>query len=250
MDDGPDIRPSDPESDQDRMAAILVLTAAIAFAISPWISSGFNGFEADQFPIPQDNPPIQPAGYAFAIWGPIYAWLLIHAVVGLILRADAAPWRGARWPLVASLAVGAAWIPAANLSPAIATVMIWVMLAGALAALFRTPARADRWLLQAPIAVYAGWLTAASCVALALSGAGYGLVFGAGVWGPVMLIAALALAVTVQMRLGRAPEYGATVIWALVAIAVANWGTGWLMVALAAGGIAVIVVSARRLVLP
>lgn len=225
----------DAQSDTDHMAAILVFTAAVAFAVIPFVGSGFNGFEPSQFPIPQDNPPIQPAGYAFAIWGLIYAWLLVHAATGLFLRADDPDWRPVRFPLLGSLAIGAAWIPAANLSPPAATVMIWLMLAGAVVALFRTT-RADRWRLQAPIAIYAGWLTAASFVALALVFAGYGIGFGAGPWGIVLLIAALVFAAAVQLKLDRAPEYGATVIWALVAIVVANWGGAWTMVVLAAAG--------------
>ena len=57
--------------------AILCLLLSIAFAASPLLTPGFGGFDADQFPIPQDNPPVQPAGYAFAIWGLIYAWLIL-----------------------------------------------------------------------------------------------------------------------------------------------------------------------------
>jgi hypothetical protein len=227
------------------MAAILVVVAAIAFAVSPFLTDGFNGFAPDQFPVPQDNPPIQPAGYAFAIWGPIYVWLLIHAVTGLLLRAEDPDWRPVRWPLFASLAVGAAWIPVANVSPAMATLLIWVMLGAALLALFRTT-RADRWRLQAPIAVYAGWLTAASCVALALSGAGYGVALSETLWGFVMLAVALILAAGVQVALDRAPEYGMTVIWALVAVAVQNWGASMGMVALAGAGVLVMAALARR----
>ena len=235
----------DPQSDDDHMAAILVLAATVAFVVSPFVTAGFNGFEPDQFPVPQDDPPIQPAGYAFSIWGLIYAWLVVHACVGLFLRADDPDWRPVRWPLVGSLAVGAAWIPAANLSPPVATVMIWLMLAGALGALFRS-SQVDRWRLQAPLAIYAGWLTAASFVALGLTLPGYGIGFGAEVWGIVLLVAALVFAALVQLRLDRAPEYGATVVWALVAIAVQNWGTAWIMVALAAAGCAVLAALARR----
>ena len=41
----------------------------LLFAVSPLFTQGFNGFEPDQFPVPQDDPPVQPAGYAFSIWG-------------------------------------------------------------------------------------------------------------------------------------------------------------------------------------
>ena len=51
---------------------------------------------------------MQPAGYAFSIWGVIYLALVAGAVFGLIRRAEHAGWDAARWPLIASLAVGAA----------------------------------------------------------------------------------------------------------------------------------------------
>ena len=61
------------------MLAILVLTAAIAFAVSPLMVPGFNGFEPGQFPVPQEDPPAQPAGWAFSIWLLIYVWLIAGA---------------------------------------------------------------------------------------------------------------------------------------------------------------------------
>lgn len=200
--------------------AILVALAALAFAVSPWLVPGFNGFEADQFPVPQVDPPVQPAGYAFAIWGLIYAWLVIGCAFGLVRRANDPDWAAMRPPLAVSLGVGALWLPVAQVSPALATLLIWVMLAGALRALFRV-GDTDRWLQLTPVAIYAGWLTAASCVALGLMLAGYGLL------GPTQsalaaLGIALVIAVATQYALHRAPEYGLTVIWALVGVIVAN----------------------------
>ena len=204
-----------------RAWSILVLVAALAFAASPILVPGFNGFEADQFPVPQVNPPVQPAGYAFAIWGLIYLWLIAGAVFGLVKRADDPDWAAMRPPLFASLAIGATWLAVAQMSPVAATVLIWAMWATAVISLFRV-GDTDRWLQQAPVAIYAGWLTAASCVAV-------GLLLGGYEWLPptlsalVALALALALAVILQYRLHRAPEYGLTVIWALVGVIVANW---------------------------
>ena len=36
-----------------------------------------------------------------------------------------------RWPLIVSLVVGTPWISVAQMSPVLATIMIWVMLIGA-----------------------------------------------------------------------------------------------------------------------
>ncbi|MFZ7089564.1 hypothetical protein [Primorskyibacter sp. 2E233] len=204
----------------NRLWAILCLLAAVAFAASPALAPGFNGFEPTQFPVPIENPPVQPAGYAFAIWGLIYVWLIIGTGFGLLRRFDDPDWSPMRMPLFVSLAVGTAWLPVAQLSPLISTVMIGVMLGAALLSLFRV-GDTDRWLQQAPVAIYAGWLTAASCVALGVILGGYG-------WLPptpaalISLALALVISVVVQYRLHRAPEYGITVIWALVGVIVAN----------------------------
>lgn len=50
-------------------AAIITFLLAVTFAISPFFVTDFGGFDPDQFPVAQDRPPVQPAGYAFAIWG-------------------------------------------------------------------------------------------------------------------------------------------------------------------------------------
>ncbi len=204
-----------------RLWAILCALAALAFAASPWLAPGFSGFEPSQFPVPLEDPPVQPAGYAFAIWGLIYIWLIVGTVFGALRRSDDPDWAPMRPMLFASLAMGAVWLPLATVSPVLATVLIWAMLATALIALFRA-GDTDRWLQQAPVAVYAGWLSAAACVALGVVTGGYGWMLPT----PAALVAlslCMALAVTMQYRLHRAPEYGITVIWALVGVVVQNW---------------------------
>ena len=207
----------------DRMKAVLTLSAAMLFAASPMFFGGFGGFDPRRFPNPPSDPPIVPAGYAFSIWGLIYAYLLIHAGFGLLARDVDARWDRVRWPLIISLTVGASWIPVAQFNPAWATVLIWIMLVSALIALFRSTDEQDRWLLQTPLAIYAGWLSAASFVSVALIGAGYDVMTDQLGWAWIALVASLIFAVSVQLKLARAPEYGLTVIWALAAIAVRSW---------------------------
>lgn len=228
-----------------RMKAILLLAAAVAFVAAPLATPGFGGYDPANFPIPLDDPAILPAGYAFAIWGVIYAWLLVHAVFGLLARAEDVAWDGPRWPLFASLALGASWLMVAMANPVIATVQIWAMLGFALAALVRAPRIPDRGLLLAPIALYAGWLTAAACVSLGV------VLIGHGVMGEMpatfaMLLLALGLAVAVQTHLRRAPEYGGAVIWALAAIVVANAGEGVVVPVACVVAILVMAAAIRR----
>jgi hypothetical protein len=228
-----------------KVKAVFALVAAILFALSPLYSSGFNGFSAGQFPIPQDNPPVQPAGFAFSIWGLIYIWLLAGALFGLLNRYDDPAWDAMRWPYIVSLVIGAAWIPVANISPAWATVLIWLMWGTAALAHLRAGTR-DRIWLRTPVALYTGWLTAASCVALGLFLAGHGYL-AEQTAALAMIVLALGLAATLLTLRPDTPEYAAAVIWALVGIAVANADpVNWPVLGLCGAGVVTLAVLALR----
>lgn len=221
-----------------RLKAILLFVAALAFAAAPIFSASFAGYEPSDFPIPVREPAIQPAGYAFAIWIVIYAWLIVHAGAGLLRRDEDPLWDRVRWPLMGSLVLGITWLRVAAVDPVVATVLIWAMLGLALAAVLRARAGRDRWLLLAPIAVYAGWLTAAASVSLGIVLEGWGYADGISA-ATLALILVLTLALTVQMRLPHAPEYGATLIWALIGVIVGNIDGSATVAATAALGIVI-----------
>ena len=216
---------------------LLTLLATAAFLASPFVTDPFTGFDPARFPVPQINPPVQPAGYAFAIWGLIYLWLAVMALVGVFLRRDDPRWQPVHLPLILSLGPGAFWLWVAGFAPVAATMLIFWMLGCALWALWRTPAQ-DRWLLRVPVALYAGWLTAAAHVSLGVTIGGYGLA------APEMAaVIALALATVVMLDVlylrPDLPEYGLAFAWALVAVMVAN----------ASGPVIVLIVAALALVL-
>jgi len=217
----------------NRTLAILVLVAALAFAASPLIFPGFAGYDPDRFPIPQQDPPVQPAGWAFSIWGVIYLWLIAGAGFGLWRRAEDEEWRLMRTALLASLTIGFFWLPVAQRLPGLATLMILAMLVTAVTAMIWA-GRRDRWLEGRPVALYAGWLTAAS-------GASAGIWLGGHGWlsaqaaAIVCLIAVGLLALGVQALRPREWAYPAAVIWALAGVIAANWGAGnWPVIAIAA----------------
>lgn len=199
---------------------ILTFVATVAFLAAPFLADTFTGFDADRFPVPQINPPVQPAGYAFAIWGLIYAWLAVLAVVGVTIRRDARAWQSVHLPLMLSLGPGALWLWVAGFAPLAATVLIFWMLGCAIWALLCTPAQ-DRWLLRVPVALYAGWLTAAAHVSLGVAIGGYGLASGEGA-AVIAVVAATLVALGVSWLRPNAPEYGAAVIWAFIAVIIAN----------------------------
>ena len=215
----------------------LILTAT--FVVSPAFTNPFMGFTADQLPYPQIDPPVQPAGYAFAIWGLIYSWLVVSAVFGVWKRRSDAAWDHVRAPLMISLAVGTPWLAIANASAVWATITIFIMSAAAIVALIRAP-KVDGWWLQAPVGIYAGWLTAASFVSLGSTAAGYGIALGSLGWAYLVIILALGVTLAVIARKPTAPEYGITVIWALIGIIVANLSGAVGVMILAAAGIIVV----------
>ncbi|MEM6478825.1 MAG: hypothetical protein AAF647_07245 [Pseudomonadota bacterium] len=226
-----------------KLLAPLTALATLAFAAAPFVTAPFSGFREDQLPIPQLDPPIQPAGYAFAIWGVIYTWLVVSALFGVFARRDDAGWNAARPALIASLAIGAAWLWIANASAIWASVTIWMMLAFALIALRAAPQKDQGW-LRLPIGLYAGWLSAASFVSLAVTLAGYGVFLDGAGWALVGLPAATLFALAMLSWTGTTLTYGIAVIWALIGVA-ANPSTTLILV-LALGG-AVLVALATLL---
>lgn len=222
-----------------RLPALAVFLAALVFVAGPALVPEFGGFDPALYPIPQDDPPVQPAGYAFAIWGPIYLWLLAYAGFGLFKRGDDPAWAAHRPAMFISLALGAGWLFVAVQSAFWAFVVIWAMLISAAVAFVQAP-KADRWWAVAPIALYAGWLTAASSASLGLVGAGWGVVFGEVVWALISI--GVALVATLIIRAARPGEwlYLTSVIWALIAIAVKNWGDVWSVAGVAAAGAVIV----------
>ncbi|WP_434286677.1 hypothetical protein [Celeribacter sp. SCSIO 80788] len=228
-----------------RLIALLHLAAALAFAIAgPLLAPDFRGYDPNAFPIPQGDAPVGPAGYAFSIWGVIYIWLIVSAVIGL-KRHDAPDWVPMRPPLILALLIGTPWLTVATMNPVIATVMIFLMLFCALIAMVQAPVL-DPWLARAPNALFAGWLTAASFASLGYIGAGYGVILSDVGWAYLCLIGALVVAYVGTRLRPDAPLYPLGVAWALVAIVVKNWGTEWGVAGLAGVGAIVLLAFAVK----
>ncbi|MBV7379630.1 hypothetical protein [Maritimibacter dapengensis] len=232
-----------------RAKAILLFVAAVTFALGPFMVPGFGGLDPNLYPNPQVDPPVQPAGYAFAIWGPIYLWLIASTGFGLLRRHDVADWDRMRMPLLISLVIGTAWLPIAMISAIWATILIFAMLITAALAMHRAPER-DRWWAVAPVAFYTGWLTAASFASLGLTGAGFGLLLDEVGWAILAIL--LALGTALFIHAGRRDEwvYFTSVIWALLAIVIKNFGDVWIVAGVAlAGAVFLTAIMVRRITL-
>ncbi|PID37278.1 MAG: hypothetical protein CSA70_12105 [Rhodobacterales bacterium] len=219
--------------------ALIVALLAVGFAISPIFSNGFGGFAPEYFPVLQIDPPVQPAGYAFSIWGVIFFALIASSLYGVLRAPDDPDWQAMRPALSVSLGLGVFWIAAANAAPPLATMMILLMAAGAVRAML-VAGEAKPWLLVRPIALYAGWLTAASGVAIGVLLGGYGVLSPQSA---ALLCLGLVLltALIIQSRRPGEWAYPAAVIWALVGVLVDNLpGPNLPVIALTALGIALL----------
>lgn len=214
-------------------ARLAVFLAAVQQILAPVFifPRGFGGFATDQS-IPT---PAEPAAYAFGIWGVIYTSCLIYAVLQLLPRYIHSHAFGAiRWPTVALFLGSTVWLLFARFGPNWGTVpVIWAMLACALYAMI-TLARSDtplarhvKILVGWPLAIYAGWLSVASFVnsASVLPYWGTGTA-GLGTQGLAVLMIAIATVVAAAVLvIARGPlGYALTILWALVAVALANSG--------------------------
>lgn len=229
--------PPEPVSTSDRLRQGATVAAALAQAILPSLPAltGW-GVQIGQRANDEGPLPVTPAGYAFAIWGPIFAWCLAHAVWQALPRNGAdALMRRAGWAFTAAMAGNALWaLVFQSGGPAWATAMILAGIAAAAitalarAASFPLPLRRDQvWLVAAPLGLLAGWVSVAAFVnlAVALSQGGLLPLRDPGhIASPAIIAGATATALAVIARLSPFPTYALAVIWGLVAVLVRNGG--------------------------
>jgi hypothetical protein len=222
-----------------RLIQPALLLAILAMVAAPALTPAFTGYDPATFPVRIERPAIQPAGYAFSIWGLIYLWLLAHAVFSLLKRRNDPAFLRPALPLLVSGLLGSVWLAIASSAPITATFVILVMGGLAMLAYLRADQTQDRWLLAAPLAIYAGWLTAACGVSVGVILAGYGGLSNTGS-ALVMLAVVIGVALVVQARRPAMPVYGATVVWAAIGVVLANWADTPIVAYTAAGGAVIV----------
>ena len=191
------------------------------------------------------TPLIEPALYAFTVWGLIFTLSLVYAVYQALPANREDPLlRRIGWYTAGAFACTGLWsvfVPERQLLLALAMLAaIFVCLAFVYrrvvdAAGRRVLDRGERWLVALPVGVFLGWITAANLVSLSAEAVRLGLVGSSGGAGEAVLGAALlllggALAAAVVLAGKAGPvqgylAYGATVLWALVAVVVQQYDT-------------------------
>ena len=181
---------------------------------------------------------VEPAVYAFAVWTLIFALSLVYAAYQALPANRENPLlRHIGWFTVGAFTCTGLWsvfVPAQQLLLAQAMlVVVFICLAVAYLRLARSErgalSVADRWLVALPLGHFFGWITAANAVSLTSKAVRLGLVdsrgAGEAVLGAALLLLGgmLAAAIVLAGRAGPAQgylAYGATVLWALVAVVV------------------------------
>lgn len=230
---------------------LLVLLAAIAMPVVAWFSNNGafgpdNGTVSDRYPTL-----LVAAGYAFAIWGLIFALDLVYAAwqVTGARRRNATLGRVAPWA-AAGFALTAAWMPLFSMS------QFWLCLLvifAATACLVRcawllshdpVPEKGQRVLAWLPLSLHAGWLSLAAFLNLAQVVVAYQLlpVDRQLPWSLALFALAAAMLLALNQRMRGNAAYVLAALWALVAVYVKQSGhdlagagvAAWVALAIAA----------------
>lgn len=173
---------------------------------------------------------LTPAPYTFAIWGLVYALLLLHVlyVAGVFRSTVERPrtMRGAELLFVASSVANACWMVAWHFGSMALSLVLMVVILALLVMVTGALLRIDvpvgeRLLLSVPFSVYLGWITVATLAnaAVLLVSLGFTGSPVPDLWTAAALLAGLAVGTCVTVRRSDA-AYGLTVMWAYVGILV------------------------------
>lgn len=199
--------------------------------------------------VSRQNPtPVVPAGYAFSIWGPIFALCLAYAVWQALPGVRVPGVLG--WSTAGAFFLSGVW---ELLFPLQLFVGAQVVLTGsflcagaAYLGLRGVEGRAGRWLAGLSVGLLFGWLSAATFVGLATTVEGLGAGIGAGIASSLLLVAGVVVAAAAAVRAvpaqGRV-ACGAAGLWAFFAV-IAGQGGDSPLAAAAAALAAVFVVAA------
>lgn len=195
-----------------------------------------------QSEVDRGTPLIEPALYAFFVWGVIFSLSVAYAVYAALPRnREDAALRRVGWLTATAFFCTGLWsffVPAGRSLLALGMLFVaLVCLVLAYLRLARTarergPRRANSWLVAPTIGIFAGWLTAANVVSLSSEAVRFGLVDGGStgeaVLGSALLLLGGVLAAAVVRAGGKGPvqgylAYGGTLLWALVAIVVGQY---------------------------
>ncbi len=194
---------------------------------------------------------VVPAGYAFSIWGLIFALCLAYAIYQALPSKRENPLlRRVGWFSAGAFLLNGVWslvFPAQLFVTSQGVILLVFLFAGSAFLLAsradgeRKPGRIQRWLVVLPLGLLFGWITAATLVGFATTLAAVGTLdggFGEALLGAGLLLAGGLIATAVVWAARGGPwqgilAYSVAVIWALVAVVVNQYDASLLITAAA-----------------
>ncbi|MGY2005037.1 hypothetical protein [Blastococcus sp. SYSU DS1024] len=215
----------------DGIRAAAVLAAAVAQVVGSPLGSAIAGRSVGAVS-DETGSLVTPAGYAFSIWGVIFAGSLAWAVYqALPAQRGRELHRRTGWPLAAAFAGNAVWevlFPLVGVSlPLLPLVLLFCIVAATAVAWARLQdIRVEglgRVLPAAVAGLLLGWVTVAAAVNAGQAGVALGAPASgttAQIWAVVVLavVAAIASALVLSARDAAGP-FALAVVWGLVAVA-------------------------------
>lgn len=236
-----------------RALAWAVLAASVLQVVAPVITINGPGRSPGQGSGPELL--ITPVGWAFSIWGVIYALAIAQAVAVLLHGPHAVP-RRLQLDLLALYLGAVVWIVLAALDSSQATAAALVLMLVAAVDGLLTAARAPLApsslgvLTRAAVGLYAGWVTAACFLNVSTALVDSGVVEADELaWQVAVLVAAAAVLLALTVGARAIPTYTAAGVWALIGIAVTSISDGTTevtVVALDSAGVLVVAAVVLR----
>jgi hypothetical protein len=222
------------------MRVPLAVMAVVAFAVLQVVTPALPALGIGE-PIGERSQAVRtlvtPAGWAFSIWGPLYAGSFLFAAYQALPAHRGDPLIARlRWPAAGAFAGNAVWaayVQVAGLTALSVVVIGWTLLCllTAYRRLTDWPARyttGQRWCAVVPLSALAAWLTVATTVNVAASLRFHGVEAGEAapsVSAAVVLLAGAVAGVALLRGRGN-PAYALVLLWALAAIGAAIGAAG------------------------
>ncbi|MFP7723061.1 hypothetical protein [Lysobacter sp. A3-1-A15] len=205
---------------------VAVIVLALLMPLIAWLSSTGalgpdNGTISDRYPTL-----LVAAGYAFSIWGLIFAWDVAFGVWQWRARAASRALERARPLAAAGFALTALWMPVFSQQWfGVALLVIWGALACIAAAAIilardPSPLRGQGLWATSPLALHAGWLSLAAFLNTAQVLVAYEVFDGRSLlgWSLALFAAAAVLLMVLNQRLRGHPAFAAAALWGLAAV--------------------------------
>lgn len=226
-----------------------IFAAALFAVATPIVQSLMGTIAVGQGDLVNDgNQTLEAAGYAFAIWGLIYAGMTAYAGYQALPSTKETPGlRTLGWSSVVAMVGCGAWLIAAAVDAKWATVAIIVVSGMALCAplVKRYPVQsaAEFWFVATPMSLLAGWLTVASAINILTVLTSYGIIQPetAFAWAASGIVTVMAVGMGITLA-SRNWIYPLPIAWGLTGVAVAEQADKP-TIALLAGGSAVLLLG-------